>query len=936
MATLATQTQINNTILSQSAAGVPTTAIIDLINTNEYKKEIVYKELDKIAVEIIDRDNLSRNYLRLTYLPDEFRLGKNLIKIRPNVGVFEQNTYLYVEVIDYNGEPIYYEVELNSDSDDNFIIISVYIYEDTCPGPCAVYIAGTLKDYDVPDDGRQFPVNFRWEQIINIDTTERTTSPIIYTVPPSVTLISNTSSYSVLGFSGGTPYTSSNYTNLYLYNGFLNPSITPLNKLDIFKPSMGSGELRGNFSDIVLKSPSGLKTYPLTNGFTASITTFVNEKSMQLKDPIVIYQYRAEPIVIESATINKAYINFEQSESIVTQRNFKKRVLTVQFDNLDPFVGQVRTIKTSIRDTALKNTEYLLLSDFEVPSSKVNKGFNPVSIQCSIVLPDSYQDQYYDIKFEFYNNETIPSSETAELFGILVPAAPPVDVEINNEDGTIDAVNLVRTLWQDFDTRCVHTSSTLISSGDIAVSKSIAQFTAFIPEGAPYITTYYNAAFINLVQKTGADRGLYSYNTILSAYEMDTSSYADFAFDVDRPLNPPVYTSQASIIMDSGYPTNQTAYGYPIKHIAKLPVLNKLYRFTLDHNLSVPYSSSTSGIVFDAFNNSANWDTSYLPGQSIIGSGTASISLNPGMYGYIYETLSPALIAGEKYKISFDITQYNAPGFTDYVGMGISIGGILPNISVASNESSGKIYGAGTYEYILNPPGNYDTLLLYFNTSAGSGNPILNSYKINSNYLYNDYPDPLLEETLGNITYSTVTNTDPKISLADSSKFNANTDGVYTFNCNFTLTGSCASAQNILPTFIKYNSSDIELSRVYLPIFSINPPFTYQLYTDNIKFSMSSGDYIKLQLISPNGNGFDPVQLDINGSVSYVDITPTTNASTFKIQNIQLSRLLPIQASFEASCSIKDIDIVSSGYKFISASRPTKVTNAYGYYTPVS
>jgi hypothetical protein len=612
------QPNTNAAYESLLAAGIPTSAALLESDSTIDKKEIVYKELDRIPVTITDVDPDSPNYLRVTYLPSEFSLGKNLIRIRPNIPVFAEESQLHVEIIDYNGDPIYYEIEINSETKDLYIIISVYIYEDTPPGPCAVYILGTLKNVTVPDNNKIYPVNFRWTKIINIDTSEKTKSPIIFTTLPKIAVIANTGSYDIVSYSGGAPFTSSYFYNVYLHNGFLNPSITALETLDVFNSAMSTGKLYAEYEDIQLLIPNKFSTTNLLGGgVTASIQNYLTSKSLTLEEPIVIYQQnKVDQIILESAIFKTASIAYEQDPSGIVQSTFKKRIVTVNFTDLDPFVGQIRNVKTLYRDTALKTTEYLLLSDFIIPSTNVPEGFNPPTASFSLVLPDSEIDEHYDIRFEFYNNETVPSLQVLEVRDIIVPGIPDVVVNnngilmVNPSTSVLDGKNLVRTLYQDYDIHTLYTSSLQMLTGSSYPTvnsyksdqqKSITQFTAFIPDGASYVTAYYNAAVVNLSQKTlTQDLGYYNYNVMLSVYEMSTSSYTNFSYDTDEILLPKVLTSTASITMYSGDPANQTAFAYPIKHTVQLPETGKLYRFSLEHNITV--TGSISNINSASFN----------------------------------------------------------------------------------------------------------------------------------------------------------------------------------------------------------------------------------------------------------------------------------------------------------------------------------------------
>lgn len=582
---------------------------------NSLRKEIVYKELDRVPVNITDTNPLSPNYLRITYLPNEFKLGKNLIRIRPNIPAFEENTQLYIEIIDYNGDPVYYETELNSETDDTFVIISVYIYEDTPPGPCAVYILGTLKDSPIPAQNQIYPVNFRWANIINIDTAEKTDSPVIFTTLPKVTVLSNTSSYDISVYNGGSPFTSSKYYNLSLNNGILNPSITPLNSLDTFTASMSTGDLYVNYEDIQLITPARFTSnFLLGNGITASIKDYISNKSMTLDSPIVIYQQnKSEQIVLQHAIFKTASIAYEQGPSSIIAGNFKKRILNVLFEDLDPFAGQIRSVKTMYRNMSLQNTEYLLLSDFLIPSTNIYEGFNPLSASFSLLLPDSEIDEYYDVRFEFYNNENIPSKQILTIRNLLAPGIPDVTVNSNGilmidpVNATVDGKNISRTLYQDYDIHGIYYSAVQALTGSsypindsCDQRKSITQFTAFVPDGSSYVTVYYNAAIINLTEQTvSSEQGYYNYNTMLSIHEMSTSSYSNFTYDIDQIALPKILESTASITMYSGMPANQTAFAYPVQHTVQLPETNKLYRFSLSHNITVTGSGTINSASFD-------------------------------------------------------------------------------------------------------------------------------------------------------------------------------------------------------------------------------------------------------------------------------------------------------------------------------------------------
>lgn len=951
--------------IAASLAGIPSSVVLYSQSLdNSIRKEIVYKELDRVPVNVTDTNPLSPNYLRVTYLPDEFKLGKNLIRIRPNVLEFEENSQLYIEIIDYNGDPVYYETEINSETNDLFIIISVYIYEDTPPGPCAVYILGTLKNVTVPPGNQIYPANFRWAQIINIDTSEKTTSPIIFTTLPKLTVTSNTASYDINVYPGGSPYTSSKYYNVSLRNGILNPSITALNVTDTFKPAMiQRGELHVNYDDIQLINPDRFTSnYLLGDGITASIKEYVNNKSITLEDPIVIYQQNSvDQIVLNQAIFRTASIAYEQDPSGILQSSFKKRILSISFLDLDPFVGQIKMIKALYRNTALNSTEFLTLSEIPVLSNGY-EGFNPITASYSLLLPDSELDEYYDVKFEFYNNENVASKQVLTVKNLLAEGTPPVITNnigilmVDPENSTLDGKNMVRTIWENYDTYILHTSSYREQSGVVYQpdglvpcngSSEIAQFTSFIPSGAPYITVYYNAAVVNLTKQTNpADIGQYSYDTILTAYTMSTSSYSNFTFSTDA-VQTKVVESTASIILSSDMNNNHTAYGYPVRHSIELPETNQLYRFVLRHHISVPDSGSSTNIGFYDFNTPDSWSLS-LPGIVSIGGGSASVELNAGDSGYLMQTLTSSLTLGQQYKVSLEVTNYNALGSGDYISLGLDLAPVT-NTAVASVSSSNQITNVGTYQYNLTPnASNLDQIYVYFKAAAGSGTTTLNEYTVPGTYTGLIYttvnrPTPVGIETGDVVTLSETLVTSPLTDLLSTNRITAQTAGTYIFNYNLSVTGSGntvpASCNGALRPNIKhYNSSNVQQSSTIFStiLFSNANQNVSKSYNGSWTRTMSAGDYLRFEIYYTANNVPPELDMDVivNGTISLEDPTPSGGSSTFEIRNISLSEISSTSASFETSCSIKDINVLSSGYLFLSGSRPTYISGAYDYYVP--
>jgi hypothetical protein len=64
----------------------------------------------------------------ITNLPDFFGEGKNTFKLKPGTGYLRSGTEIQIEVLDVNGNPIYWETSTYKDSD-NSRLISIWIYD---------------------------------------------------------------------------------------------------------------------------------------------------------------------------------------------------------------------------------------------------------------------------------------------------------------------------------------------------------------------------------------------------------------------------------------------------------------------------------------------------------------------------------------------------------------------------------------------------------------------------------------------------------------------------------------------------------------------------------------------------------------------------------------------------------------------------------------
>jgi hypothetical protein len=109
------------------------------------KNEVIYQGLSELDVIIEDTSANSPDYFRVTELPTELTAGLNTFKFKGNVSLFPENSAVYIEILDANGLPVYYEVGIDLESQEQLAIVTIFINEDTTPGNGSIIICSTLN-----------------------------------------------------------------------------------------------------------------------------------------------------------------------------------------------------------------------------------------------------------------------------------------------------------------------------------------------------------------------------------------------------------------------------------------------------------------------------------------------------------------------------------------------------------------------------------------------------------------------------------------------------------------------------------------------------------------------------------------------------------------------------------------------------------------------
>ena len=153
------------------------------------RKETTYKGLDIFDVFFTDTSLTSPDVFQITEFPTRLTAGKNLIKLKGHPTNLRIGSYLNIEILDFNGDPVYYEV-VNYLDEDKSRIIAIYVYDETSPGTATITLLGELNEIN----GQSVPLewegrsNVRWSRTAEVNPTISNDSEIIFETLPSASL----------------------------------------------------------------------------------------------------------------------------------------------------------------------------------------------------------------------------------------------------------------------------------------------------------------------------------------------------------------------------------------------------------------------------------------------------------------------------------------------------------------------------------------------------------------------------------------------------------------------------------------------------------------------------------------------------------------------------------------------------------------------------
>ena len=408
------------------------------------KKEIHYQGLAELSVIVEDTSALSPDYFKVTKLPTELTAGLNTFKFKGQPQLFPEGAAIYIEILDANGEPIYYEVNLDLESEEQPAIVSIYVTQDTTPGNGTIIIcagANQTAEGDILDPSE---INIRWQVPIYIDISKRNEDAIIFSELPIVTLSSSTGSHKELtyyDFNNTYPTANKSQTQTdsfttvtnrinYYYNNDT-PVITLPADIDVnsygfgapingFLSHIENATISFTYNRIVTSNPTRPSNI-IQQAASASVSAFSGSLIAYLSEPLSYAlsnsNDRFYPKSLDLSRMNITYVMptapdaFGYVFSKTTENTYN--IVTASFTNLQTLTGEIAKIRTYYKSSGIN--EYLILNETDITTYAEEFGFNTSSLQTTFSLPTSHRNEKIDFKFEFVNPAGNASKQVIEV-----------------------------------------------------------------------------------------------------------------------------------------------------------------------------------------------------------------------------------------------------------------------------------------------------------------------------------------------------------------------------------------------------------------------------------------------------------------------------------------------------------------------------------------
>lgn len=324
------------------------------------RKEAVYKGLQFIDVWQTDSSLTSPEYFQITEFPTRLTAGKNLFKLRGHPTNLRVGGYLNLEVLDYNGDPVYHEI-VDYIDEDKSRVVAIYIYENTSPGDCTITLVAEAQN--APEQWKGRP-NIKWTRTVPVNPNVTNDSEIIFETLPTVSLIEQIGPHLDRTYTNGQfPTYSTGTIRYYVLNNQPAIEITG----GVFTNDMSTGT-------IVVASPqnpSPTPNYtPSTTQYQSTIKKILSPTTALLDTEYTVYSSQSISAHTYTRFDDSTFsLSYEATPTYTETQNSESYAL-IQIAGLQPATGDISRIKTFMNNNGSVGT-WELINDVELVETEI-------------------------------------------------------------------------------------------------------------------------------------------------------------------------------------------------------------------------------------------------------------------------------------------------------------------------------------------------------------------------------------------------------------------------------------------------------------------------------------------------------------------------------------------------------------------------------------
>ena len=530
------------------------------------RKEAVYKGLQFVPVYFEDTSLTSPDYFQISEFPTRLTAGKNLFKLRGNPQNLKVGGVLGIEILDYNGDPIYHEV-VDYIDEDKSRVIAIYIYEDTSPGDCTITLlseAVTIDNQVAPTEWQGKP-NIRWTRSVSVNPNVSNISEIIFETKPELVVeeivgIQLDRTYSA----GQFPTYTTGSVRYYLYN---NQPAIEINGGQ-FTSDMATGTITVNAPQNATPTPNYVVA---TTPYVSTIKKILSPTTALLDTDYTVYSSQS----ISSHTYNafgySAFSLAYEATPTYTPTENSQSFAYIQLKGLDPATGDVSRIKVFTNNNGTIGS-WDLVNDVELEETEIF-----VTNTASL-----YPDQPIGI---FTTQSVINTYWTASAYNGFVAASGPTllwtTASLNNamqisSSLNLDANNSVLVVQSTSSGYFIENSSYKITIDALATRISIDPVLSVYLSGSAFessTTDYFNQEFpikfgkrIGELRATGDNQ---RFDDVVLNFESDYTGNGTLLLVVESGQWQ-VADIRVTTDNDAGYSPNYTRIKTPIQTTHKI------------------------------------------------------------------------------------------------------------------------------------------------------------------------------------------------------------------------------------------------------------------------------------------------------------------------------------------------------------------------------